>query len=196
MSDPGVSRRVDAALLDGSQVALGERGLERIAILLFIYTDYQPNSARRKMAHHAYSQSMFSDSECVVLVQAATSVGHTSQWRPEPRVVYLSYLNPGAVIANFVFDNQGNGRFQNQHGYHAALFMDFSGRACRAPKQGIYVLWTNGARASQIPPESGKSSLGAKVRPREAPIPTQITQTSSTWWFPNEGSTARNYLGF
>jgi hypothetical protein len=114
-------------------------------------------------------------------VQTTTSVGHTSQWRPGPRVVDLSYLNSGAVIANFVFDNQGNERFPNQHGYHAALFMDFGGRSCRAPKQGIYVSWTNGARASQIPPQSGKSSLGAKVRPREAPITTQITQTSSTW---------------
>jgi len=181
MSDPGVSRRVDAALLGGSEVALGERGLELIAILLFIYTNYQPDSARRKMAHHAYSHSMFSDGECVALVQVTTSVEHTSQWRPGPRVVELSYFNPGTVIVNFVIDKQGNGRFPNQHLYHAALFIDFGGRACRAPKQGIYVSWTNCARASQIPSESGKSSRGAKVRPREAPIPTQITQTSSTW---------------
>jgi len=162
MSDPGVSRRVDAALLDGSQLALSERGLERIAILLFIYTDYQPNSARRKMAHHAYSQSMFSDGECVALVQATTSVGHTSQWRPGPRVVDLSYLNSGTVIANFVFDKQGNGRFPHQHGYHAALFMDFGGRACRAPKQGIYVSWTNYARASKYRQRAGNRRAGQK----------------------------------
>jgi len=47
---------------------------------------------------------------------------------PRPRVVDLSYLNPGTVIANFVFDKQGNGRFPNQHGYHAALFVGFCGR--------------------------------------------------------------------
>lgn len=67
----------------------------------------------------------FSDGECVALVQETTSVGHTMQWRPGPRVVDLSYLNPGTVIANFVFDKDGRGRFPNKHGYHAALFMGF-----------------------------------------------------------------------
>lgn len=63
----------------------------------------------------------FGDGECVALPQAVTHVGHTSLWRPGPRVVDLSYLNPGTVIANFI-----DGRFPNQHGYHAALFLDFS----------------------------------------------------------------------
>ena len=76
----------------------------------------------------------FSDGECVALVQATTSVGHTSRWRPGPRVVDLSYLNPGTVIANFVFDKQGNRRFPNQHGYHAALFVDFCGRGVSSAK--------------------------------------------------------------
>ena len=76
----------------------------------------------------------FSDGECVALVQATPSVGHTSRWRPGPRVVDLSYLNPGTVIANFVFDEQGNGRFPNQHGYHAALFVDFCGRSVSSTK--------------------------------------------------------------
>lgn len=62
----------------------------------------------------------YGNGECVALVQALTRVGHTSGWRPGPRVVDLSYLNPGTVIANFV-----DGRFPNQHGYHAALFLDF-----------------------------------------------------------------------
>lgn len=65
----------------------------------------------------------YRDGECVALVQETTSVGHTSTWRPGPRVVDLSYLNPGTVIANFVFDRRGRGRFPNRHGYHAALFM-------------------------------------------------------------------------
>jgi hypothetical protein len=63
----------------------------------------------------------YRDGECVALVQAVTSVGPTSAWRPGPRVVDLSYLNPGTVIANFV-----DGRFPNRHGYHAALFIDFA----------------------------------------------------------------------
>jgi hypothetical protein len=62
----------------------------------------------------------FRDGECVALVQAVTTIGHTGSWRPGPRVVDLSYLNPGTVIANFV-----DGRFPNRHGYHAALFLDF-----------------------------------------------------------------------
>ena len=76
----------------------------------------------------------FSNGECVALVQATTSVGHTSRWRRGPRVVDLSYLNPGTVIANFVFDKQGNGSFPNQHGYHAALFVDFCGRGVSSTK--------------------------------------------------------------
>ncbi|MGI4721171.1 MAG: BPSL0067 family protein [Janthinobacterium lividum] len=67
----------------------------------------------------------FRDDECVALVQETTRVGHTSHWRPGPRVVDLSYLNPGTMIANFVFDKAGRGRFPNKHGYHAALFMAF-----------------------------------------------------------------------
>jgi hypothetical protein len=63
----------------------------------------------------------YRDGECVALVQALTSVGPTMRWYPGPRVVDLSYLNPGTVIANFV-----NGKFPNRHGYHAALFIDFA----------------------------------------------------------------------
>lgn len=70
----------------------------------------------------------FRAGECVALVQETTSVGHTSRWRPGPRVLDLHHLNPGTVIANFVFDKSGKGRFPNGHGYHAALFMGFGGR--------------------------------------------------------------------
>lgn len=76
----------------------------------------------------------FSNGECVALVQATTSVGHTSQWAPGPRVVDLHFLNPGTVIANFVFDKNGIGRFPNQHGYHAALFLEFGGRGMSSGK--------------------------------------------------------------
>lgn len=38
------------------------------------------------------------------------------------------------MIANFVFDKQGNGRFPNQHGYHAALFVDFCERGVSSTK--------------------------------------------------------------
>lgn len=63
----------------------------------------------------------YRDGECVALVQSVTSVGPTSRWRPGPRVVDLSYLNPGTVIANFI-----DGHFPNRHKYHAALFMGFT----------------------------------------------------------------------
>lgn len=67
----------------------------------------------------------FGDGECVALVQAVTNVGYTGWWRPGPRVVDLSFLNPGTVIANFVFDKKGNGHFPNKHGYHVALFGEY-----------------------------------------------------------------------
>lgn len=67
----------------------------------------------------------FGDGECVALPQAVTNVGYTGFWRPGPRVVDLSYLNPGTVIANFMFDKKGKGYFPNKHGYHAALFVEF-----------------------------------------------------------------------
>ena len=94
------------------------------------------------MAYFIYSgiveklngRAPFSDGEYVALVQSTTSVGHTSRSRPGPRVVDLSYLNPGTVIANFIFDKQGNGRFPNQHGNHAALFVDFCGRGVSSAK--------------------------------------------------------------
>lgn len=73
-----------------------------------------------------HGRKPYRDGECVALVQELTSVGHTSSWRPGPRVVDLSYLNPGTVIANFVFDRDGRGRFPNRSGYHAAFFMRFA----------------------------------------------------------------------
>lgn len=73
----------------------------------------------------------FFDGECVALVKAVTSVGPTMRWYPGPRVVDLSFLNPGTVIANFV-----DGRFPNQHGYHAALFMGFGPRGQTSGRPG------------------------------------------------------------
>ncbi|MFL6672894.1 MAG: BPSL0067 family protein [Massilia sp.] len=78
---------------------------------------------------HLEGRKPFGDGECVALPQAVTTLGHTSGWRPGPRVVDLSYLNPGTVIANFVFDAAGRGRFPNRHGYHAALFVEFGPRS-------------------------------------------------------------------
>jgi hypothetical protein len=65
----------------------------------------------------------YDNGECVRLVQVLTNVGHTSFWRPGPRVVDLSFLNPGTVIANFL-----DGRFPNRHGFHACLFESFGPR--------------------------------------------------------------------
>jgi hypothetical protein len=67
------------------------------------------------------------DHECAKLPQFFTDVGHTSRWQPGPRVVDLAYLNPGTVIANFVFEN-GRARYPNRHGYHAGLFDRFEHR--------------------------------------------------------------------
>lgn len=103
------------------------------------------------MAYFIYSgnveelegHSPFGDGECVALVQKLTNVGHTSHWRPGPRVVDLSYLNPGTVIANFVFDKDGRGRFPNKHGYHVGFYMatyrTVEGKASRIAEMGQWV---------------------------------------------------------
>lgn len=83
---------------------------------------------------HLGGREPFRDGECVALVQETTRVGHTSHWRPGPRVVDLRYLNPGTVIADFVFDCNGRARFPNKHGYHAALFMGLGGRSVSTGK--------------------------------------------------------------
>lgn len=81
--------------------------------------------------------AVYRDGECVALVQAVTNVGPTIGWRQGPRVVDLSYLNPGTVIANFV-----NGRFPNKHGYHAALFIGFArGSACKIMSIQVMDQW-------------------------------------------------------
>jgi hypothetical protein len=62
--------------------------------------------------------------ECARLPQVLTDVGYTGRWQPGPRVIDLTYLLPGTVIANFKFVN-GVAKYPNQHGYHAALFQRF-----------------------------------------------------------------------
>lgn len=71
----------------------------------------------------------FGSGECVALPQGVTEIGHTSRWYPGSRVLDLAYLNPGTVIANFVFSKPGVGRFPNRHGFHAGLFMHFGPRS-------------------------------------------------------------------
>lgn len=67
------------------------------------------------------------DQECVALPQKVTNVGYTGNWRPGPRVMEQSHIAQGTVIANFKFEN-GQGRFPRQHGYHAAIFIEFGNR--------------------------------------------------------------------
>ncbi len=68
------------------------------------------------------------DRECAALPQFLTDVGHTSRWHRGPRVLDLSFLLPGTVIANFKLIN-GRWRYPNQSGYHVGLFKKFEGRA-------------------------------------------------------------------
>lgn len=83
-----------------------------------------------KLSGHA----PFGDGGCVALVKEVTTVGFTGMWRPGPRVVDLSYLNQGTVIANFL-----NGRFPNLHRYHAALFLR-TVRSVTGKVMGIWVM--------------------------------------------------------
>lgn len=87
-----------------------------------------PASIYKKDTEGLEGHAPFGSGECVALPQAVTNVGHTSKWYPGSRVVDLAYLNPGTVIANFVFQGRV-GKFPNKHGYHAALFMGFGPRS-------------------------------------------------------------------
>ena len=118
-----------------------------------VYFSY-PNDVEKLDGRQA-----FRDGECVALVQETTPVGHTSRWRPGPRVVDLSYLNPGTVIANFVFDKSGRGRFPNKHGYHAALFVGFRREVSGASVMSIEVIdqWKGRAVKQRFIAARGKS---------------------------------------
>lgn len=96
-----------------------------------IYQGDIPELLKRMKEKH------FMDGECAKLPQALTDVGHTSRWQPGERVVDLTFLRPGTVIANFKFEN-GKARFPNQHGYHVALFHEF-GEA--RPGGGYWRIW-------------------------------------------------------
>ncbi|NHZ64097.1 BPSL0067 family protein [Massilia genomosp. 1] len=63
--------------------------------------------------------------QCVRLPQEYTSVGHTSRWQRGARVLDLTTLAPGTVIANFKLVNN-KWRFPNEKGWHAALFHSFA----------------------------------------------------------------------
>ena len=66
-----------------------------------------------------------------------TNVGYTGNWRPGPRVTEQSHIVQGTVIANFKFED-GQGRFPSQHGYHAAIFIEFGNRK---PQGGYTHFW-------------------------------------------------------
>ena len=92
----------------------------------------------------------FSNGECVALVQATTSVGHTSQWAPGPRVVDLHFLNRGTVIANFVFDKNGIGRFPTSTAITLHCSWRLEEEECRAEEQRASGSWTSGEPGNQI----------------------------------------------
>lgn len=87
-----------------------------------------PASIYKKDTESLEGHVPFGSGECVALPQAVTDVGQTRKWYPGSRVLDLAYLNPGTVIANFVFQGRV-GKFPNKHGYHAALFMGFGPRS-------------------------------------------------------------------
>jgi hypothetical protein len=64
------------------------------------------------------------DKECAALPQFLTDVGYTGRWQPGPRVIDLTYLIPGTVIANFKTVN-GKPKFPNKSGWHVGLFDKF-----------------------------------------------------------------------
>jgi hypothetical protein len=122
----------------------------------------------------------FGDGECVALPQAVTDVGHTSRWYPGLRVVDLSYLNPGTVIANFV-QNGRFWKFPNRHGYHAALFMGFGPRSMATGEYtGIYVIdqWMrHPASARTIVAYSPEDAKRRRIKPSDNANDFYVVQT-------------------
>ena len=72
---------------------------------------------------HGYTQyegQSVGSGECVALVQATSSVGHTSTWVPGEQVQGATDLVPGTVIATF----GENGTYTNTYGQsHAAIYL-------------------------------------------------------------------------
>jgi hypothetical protein len=71
-----------------------------------------------------WANQYIDNGECARLPQVLTDVGYTGRWLPGPKVVDLSFLLPGIVIANFKLVN-GYLRYPNEHGYHAGLFQRY-----------------------------------------------------------------------
>lgn len=77
-----------------------------------------------ELKKNGQGQYLGRDSACAALPQYLTDVGHTSRWRPGPRVIDLAFLLPRTVVANFKIVN-GKLKFPNQSGWHVGLFDKF-----------------------------------------------------------------------
>lgn len=83
--------------------------------------------------------------ECVRLVQHYTNVGHTSTWRQGERVMDVTFLALGTVIANFTREGRWPGK---KKGNHAALFIEFGPRGRDGKPTTIVVMdqWTDATK--------------------------------------------------
>lgn len=77
--------------------------------------------------------------ECVSFVQAEADIGHTSRWKPGPRVVDQYFISPGTIIANFVVSN-GVARYPNRSGWHVAMFPSFGPKDPKGNYTNIWVV--------------------------------------------------------
>ncbi|WP_332879092.1 BPSL0067 family protein [Massilia sp. S19_KUP03_FR1] len=105
--------------------------------------------------------ALIGDGNCVALVQKLTNVGHTSQWRPQARVMDSLNIAPGTVIATFE-----DGRYPNRHtGNHAAFYLYSGPRSMKTGKPAYIVVmdqWTGKGQVSarSIYPKARSLSIG------------------------------------
>ncbi|NHZ94296.1 BPSL0067 family protein [Massilia sp. CCM 8734] len=115
--------------------------------------------------------------QCVRLPQEYTNVGHTSRWQRGARVLDLTTLPPGTVIANFKLVNN-KWRFPNEKGWHAALFYGFA-EVEKDPKgkpTAIVMVdqWTN--KAPGMRRVSSWTAAEKKANPKRAEASNEATE--------------------
>lgn len=125
--------------------------------------DDKARQAYKEGGKDAVEALKIANGQCARLPQELTNVGHTSRWQPGARVVDVARtLQPGTVIANFLFDYD-KAWYPTSHGWHAALFIRGEGFNMTTGKPSKLVMfdqWTSQKDPSGLAPVQCMSCWG------------------------------------